>query len=75
MQRFSVESQQAIRDVPTARPVLSQADAAKLSGLSRRHIEHLIATGQLATIQVGPRLMIARHSLDALIRQLHGAAA
>ena len=77
MQRHSVESQQAaIRDVPTAaRPVLSQTDAARLSGLSRRQIENLIQDGQLATLRCGARLMVTRCSLEALIRQLHGAAA
>jgi len=74
MQHRPAESYlQAIRDVPTIpRPVLSQADAARLSGLSRRQVENLIHDGQLATLQCGSRRMISRHSLDTLIRQLHG---
>jgi hypothetical protein len=77
MQRFSVESQQAaIRQVPTIpRPVLSQADAVRLSGLSRRQVENLIADGRLATLQCGSRLMISRCSLEALLRHLHGRGA
>lgn len=74
MEHESTESQQAIRSAPPT-PVVTQTEAAKLSGFSRRQIENLIADGQLATLQVGPRLMVTRYSLTALLRQVDGVAA
>jgi hypothetical protein len=76
MQHRSVESQQdAIRDAPVLPPVVTMTTAARRSGLSRRQIENLVNTGQLASLQCGTRLMVMGYSLDALIRQLHGIAA
>jgi hypothetical protein len=68
MDHSSAESWQAIRNVP---PVLSQRTAARLSGLSRRQIENLLRDGRLVTLQIGPRRMVSRCSLDALLRELH----
>ena len=79
MQHQSVESRQirtAIRDVPTT-PLITQATAAKLSGLTRRQIAELVADRQLASLQVGRRRLVYRTALDVLLRDFsqHGRAA
>ena len=79
MQHQSVESRQirsAIRDVPTT-PLITQAMAAKLSGLTRRQIAELVADRQLASLQVGRRRLVYRTALAVLLRDFsqHGRAA
>ena len=77
MQRFSVESQQeAIRDVPAAlSPLVTQASAARLTGLTRRQIAELVNAGHTESLQVGQRRMIPRRALASLIDRLTGVAA
>jgi excisionase family DNA binding protein len=79
----SVESPQAIRDVPhrgetpavPGSPLVTQAHAAESSGLTRRQIAELVNSGHLASIEIGRRRLIPRWSLHRLLCELHGVAA
>jgi excisionase family DNA binding protein len=78
MQHSPLESRQAqatIRNLPSITPLITQAAAAKLSGLTRRQIAELVVNQHLASVQVGRRRLVYRRSLDALLLRDHGRAA
>jgi len=60
-------------DVPTLRALVTVGDAAAYLSCSRRHVERLLARGELPRVRLGRAVRIAVTDLDQYIADLKSA--